>query len=61
MPLDSRNKQRSVVLDPAWFGQRDRRVDRPVSGVQPCSVRAARGGDAAMSAHNCFQCGVLGG
>ncbi len=57
MPLDSRPKQRSLVLDPARFGQRARRAVRPVCSPAVCD--AAR--RAAMTAYNCFRCGVPGG
>eukprot|EP00966_Prymnesium_polylepis_P060708 1408580-Prymnesium_polylepis.1 len=59
MPLSSRSKQLSNVLDPARFSLWDRRADRP--GVQPCSVRGAGERRDESSACYCFRNGVLGG
>eukprot|EP00966_Prymnesium_polylepis_P230252 5327805-Prymnesium_polylepis.1 len=53
MPLDSRAKQLSLVLDPARLSQRDRRVDRPVCSP---AQRARSGESGGMSACYCFRC-----
>eukprot|EP00966_Prymnesium_polylepis_P093450 2163064-Prymnesium_polylepis.1 len=59
MPLGSRSKQLSNVLDPARFGQWDRLADRPVrcAALQRARMRASSG----MSACYCFRNDVLGG
>eukprot|EP00966_Prymnesium_polylepis_P021509 494939-Prymnesium_polylepis.1 len=65
MPLASRAKQLSFVLDPAWLSQRARRVHRPVCSPAACEEYIARsgepGGMSATSACYCFRCGVPGG
>eukprot|EP00966_Prymnesium_polylepis_P178092 4124141-Prymnesium_polylepis.1 len=50
MPLASRPKQLSLVLDPARLSQRARRADRPVCSPAQRATGRASGDD-------CFRCG----
>eukprot|EP00966_Prymnesium_polylepis_P135438 3130606-Prymnesium_polylepis.1 len=43
MPLASRAKQLSLVLDPAWLSQRARWADRPVCSPAVCDGGRASG------------------